>query len=418
MTVIATASNPRFSVSRVDIDRDGPDLHDRHPARPARRSAATTVELYFITGADALAQILTWRDVDELFELAHFVGVTRPGHELADPGLPDGPGEPGRGPRAGDLVDRLRERVASQAGPIWYLVPDGVVQYIAKRDLYAGRPPRERHRQPGRQPAVTNAPRAQRAAKPGAARPGTDRLAGRQTPAQPGRPPVPGAAKPARRRPPRGRQPPQREEQRGRRAARGSAGGGCGRRRGARRAAGVFGWPVAATTCQHRTAAGPHRTHADGHPRRRYRPGTSGAALVTGLRSPASGRPVRAGPVRGSSSTVSTREAVPVRRDRAARRPRHPGDALADTLDVVMDETWQLSPTELAHPGRRGRAASLVDVDVEILGRRRRRAGRRAAGGTDQQLERSRRQSPSPPTSAPGSPRSRGWRASARCWPR
>ena len=66
MTVIATASNPRFSVSRVDIDRPGPDLHHRHAARPARRGRAED-ELFFITGADALAEILTWHDVDELF---------------------------------------------------------------------------------------------------------------------------------------------------------------------------------------------------------------------------------------------------------------------------------------------------------------------------------------------------------------
>src|SRR5688572_27992562 len=82
MTVIATASNPRFSVSRVDIDRPGPtytidtlrDLAGLYP----------DAELFFITGADALAQILTWRDVDEMFKLAHFVGCTRPGTESAE----------------------------------------------------------------------------------------------------------------------------------------------------------------------------------------------------------------------------------------------------------------------------------------------------------------------------------------------
>ena len=88
MAVIATASNPRFTVSRVDIDRPGADLHRRHPHRPARRSAAPGVELFFITGADALAQILTWKDAEELFALAHFIGVTRPGHTLTDDGLP------------------------------------------------------------------------------------------------------------------------------------------------------------------------------------------------------------------------------------------------------------------------------------------------------------------------------------------
>src|SRR6059036_724070 len=86
MTVIATASNPQFTVSRVDIDRGGPTytidtLRDLRADRPG-------AELYFITGADAIAQILSWRDHDELWDLAHFVAVSRPGHVLSTDGLP------------------------------------------------------------------------------------------------------------------------------------------------------------------------------------------------------------------------------------------------------------------------------------------------------------------------------------------
>lgn len=140
MTVIATAANPRFSVSRVDIDRGGAtyttdtlrDLAAMHPG----------AELYFITGADALGSILTWRGADELFGLARFVGVSRPGYELTDAHITE-------------VFDRLppdalhlvevpalaisstdcRQRAAG-GRPIWYLVPDGVVQYVAKRGLY------------------------------------------------------------------------------------------------------------------------------------------------------------------------------------------------------------------------------------------------------------------------------------------
>jgi len=140
MTVIATASNPRFSVSRVDIDRGGPtyttdtlrDLAALHPG----------CELHFITGADALATILTWQGWEELFDLATFIGVSRPGYELT-------------GSHITEAFDRLPENAlhlveipalaisstncrARAAGgrPIWYLVPDGVVQYVAKRGLY------------------------------------------------------------------------------------------------------------------------------------------------------------------------------------------------------------------------------------------------------------------------------------------
>ena len=142
MTVIATASNPRFSVSRVDIDRAGPtfttdtlrDLRALHP----------DAQLYFITGADALSSILTWQGWEQLFSLANFVGVSRPGYELSDSHITE-------------AFDRLPEdalhlvevpalaisstdcrRRAADGRPIWYLVPDGVVQYVAKRRLYRG----------------------------------------------------------------------------------------------------------------------------------------------------------------------------------------------------------------------------------------------------------------------------------------
>jgi nicotinate-nucleotide adenylyltransferase len=134
MTVIATASNPSFTVSRVDIDRHGPTytidtLHD------LRRSYGQDTELFFITGADALAQIIGWHRSDELFELAHFVGVTRPGHQLADPGFPQGRVTLVEVPALAISSSDCRARVA-KGEPIWYLVPDGIVQYIAKRKLY------------------------------------------------------------------------------------------------------------------------------------------------------------------------------------------------------------------------------------------------------------------------------------------
>jgi nicotinate-nucleotide adenylyltransferase len=136
MTVVATASNPRFTVSRVDIDRDGPTytadtLADLHRQLP-------DADLFFITGADALAQILSWHKIEELFELAHFVGVTRPGYELADEHLPDGAVSLVEVPAMAISSTDCRRRVV-EGHPVWYLVPDGVVQYISKRNLY--RPP-------------------------------------------------------------------------------------------------------------------------------------------------------------------------------------------------------------------------------------------------------------------------------------
>ena len=137
MAVIATASNPRFWVSRVDIDRAGPTytvdtITDIREQRP-------DAELFFITGADALAQILSWKDGDKAIQLAHFVGVNRPGYELSAAHLPTDSvtllDVPAMAISSSDCRARVR---AGQ--PVWYLVPDGVVQYINKHKLYLDAP--------------------------------------------------------------------------------------------------------------------------------------------------------------------------------------------------------------------------------------------------------------------------------------
>lgn len=134
MTVIATASNPRFTVSRVDIDREGP-TYTVDTLRELRSQRDADTELFFITGADALAQILSWKDTDGMWDLAHFVGVTRPGHRLSDVGLPPDRVTLLEIPALAISSTDCRERV-SAGRPVWYLVPDGVVQYISKYDLY------------------------------------------------------------------------------------------------------------------------------------------------------------------------------------------------------------------------------------------------------------------------------------------
>ncbi|MFT3861170.1 nicotinate-nucleotide adenylyltransferase [Micropruina sp.] len=137
MTTIATASNPRFSVSRVDIDRPG-STYTLDTLRDVRKHYGEEVDLFFITGADALSQILTWHGVLELFELAHFVGVSRPGTTLDASDIEHLPPDkvtllevPALAISSTDCRTRVKQRL-----PIWYLVPDGIVQYIAKRGLY------------------------------------------------------------------------------------------------------------------------------------------------------------------------------------------------------------------------------------------------------------------------------------------
>lgn len=137
MTVIATASNPRFTVSRVDIDRKG-NTYTVDTLKDIRRERGGNLDLYFITGADALASILTWRGADELFDLAHFVGVTRPGVDLTKRELSHLPPDKVtfiEVPALAISSTECRAR-ACEGLPLWYLVPDGVVQYVAKRGLY------------------------------------------------------------------------------------------------------------------------------------------------------------------------------------------------------------------------------------------------------------------------------------------
>ena len=134
MTVIATASNPRFSVSRTDVDRPG-TTYTIDTLRDLQ-AAYGDAELFFITGSDALAQILGWRSAEELFALAHFVGVSRPGYDAVDVSrFPPGAVTQLAVPALAISSSDCRARVG-RGDPIWSLVPDGVVQYIDKSRLY------------------------------------------------------------------------------------------------------------------------------------------------------------------------------------------------------------------------------------------------------------------------------------------
>lgn len=137
MTVIATASNPRFSVSRAEIDRSGPS----YTADTLRTLAQIypESELFFITGADAVSNLATWHEYPQLLDLANFIAVTRPGHDFRLPSEVASRVQileiPAMAISSTDIRSRIRENL-----PIWYLVPDGIVQYIGKTKLYREAP--------------------------------------------------------------------------------------------------------------------------------------------------------------------------------------------------------------------------------------------------------------------------------------
>lgn len=135
MTELAIAGNPLFAISTVDIDRTGPtytvdtlkDIRALHP----------TAELYFITGADAISQIMSWKSIDELWPLAKFVGVTRPGHELNVPKMAQAEVSILEIPALAISSTDIRARV-EVGKPVDYLLPDSVIDYIHKNELYQG----------------------------------------------------------------------------------------------------------------------------------------------------------------------------------------------------------------------------------------------------------------------------------------
>jgi len=145
MTVIATSSNSNFFVSRMEIDRKGKS-YTIDTVRQLRKIYGKNSLLYFITGADAILEILTWKNTDEIVSLCKFIAATRPGYNLS-------------------RIEDLRKRLFGKAGaadekiyemeipalsisstdirnrikhnrPIDYLLPERVSNYILKHELY------------------------------------------------------------------------------------------------------------------------------------------------------------------------------------------------------------------------------------------------------------------------------------------
>ena len=134
MTVIATADNPLFSVSRIEIDRPGPTF-TVDTLRELREQRGPDAAFFFIIGADALSGLHTWHSPDEVLSMVHFIGLTRRGRELAPGALGSESFSLMEMPTLEISSSICRERV--RAGlPIRYLMPDNVISYISKRGLY------------------------------------------------------------------------------------------------------------------------------------------------------------------------------------------------------------------------------------------------------------------------------------------
>lgn len=82
MCRLATRDNPYFDVSDLEIERGG-DTYTVDTLSILRNYYPANVELYFIAGADAITSVSHWRDAHRMGELAHFIGVNRPGYEFS-----------------------------------------------------------------------------------------------------------------------------------------------------------------------------------------------------------------------------------------------------------------------------------------------------------------------------------------------
>lgn len=140
MTALAVASNPYFEVSALEINRPGPS----YTIDTVREVAETYhSNIFFITGSDAILQILSWKNVESLLSLCHFIAATRPGYELTNlkETLKDLPAAvlknittmlvPALAISSTDIRQRVRE-----GRPIKYLLPDNVEEYVMKHQLY------------------------------------------------------------------------------------------------------------------------------------------------------------------------------------------------------------------------------------------------------------------------------------------
>ena len=139
MTVVATAPNPDFEVSRLEIDRPG-DTYTVDTLEDLQRDP--DAELFFITGADAVWEILKWKDPERVVSLCRFIAATRPGYDLSrfveseDRRLVAERIEFIEVPALAISSTDIRQRVAD-GRPITYLVPEAVAAYVHKHHLYA-----------------------------------------------------------------------------------------------------------------------------------------------------------------------------------------------------------------------------------------------------------------------------------------
>jgi nicotinate-nucleotide adenylyltransferase len=141
MVEAAVAGNGRFSVDRVEVDAGRP-MHTVETGGILKQREAAN-DWYFITGADEVSNLLTWKDPDRLLEEVVMVAATRPGYDLSklyhlEAGLRNFDRIfPIECTRVDISATGIRRRIL-QGKSVRYLVPEGVYEIIRVRGLYTG----------------------------------------------------------------------------------------------------------------------------------------------------------------------------------------------------------------------------------------------------------------------------------------
>ncbi|MEA2506486.1 MAG: nicotinate-nucleotide adenylyltransferase [Actinomycetota bacterium] len=137
MTVLGARCDPRFAVSRIELDRKGP-TYTVETLLALGELCGPKVEFFFILGVDAAKGLTTWYRADDLARSAGFLAVTRPGFDASDLKLPTG-GPPVEVVEVSPVdVSSTQIRAAVREGrSIDHLVPAEVADYISTRGLYA-----------------------------------------------------------------------------------------------------------------------------------------------------------------------------------------------------------------------------------------------------------------------------------------
>ncbi len=146
MALLATSNNPHFTVSRLEIDRPGPS-YTIATVRGLKSEAGEGAQVFFVTGADAVLELLTWHEPDAILDEATVVAVPRPGFDLDLLDETLGARRASKitvieAPLA-NISSTMIRRLVRAGESVRYLTPRPVIDYIRKRGLYRPADPSE-----------------------------------------------------------------------------------------------------------------------------------------------------------------------------------------------------------------------------------------------------------------------------------